>query len=93
MLKIGKTVSTRKMDLTRILDHFNIQVENPVAILNQETSKNFLCSKNPADVYKVSVYVFVLLLNTIYPCPAYPVMQSGLFPILCNNPISPIYEE
>ncbi|XP_067943065.1 structural maintenance of chromosomes protein 6-like [Watersipora subatra] len=48
----GQLVSSKKADLTRILDHFNIQVENPVAILNQETSKNFLLSKNPSDVYK-----------------------------------------
>jgi len=50
-----RLMSTKKSDLTRILDHFNIQVENPVAILNQETSKNFLYSKNPGEVYQVNL--------------------------------------
>ncbi|XP_062582956.1 uncharacterized protein LOC134244719 [Saccostrea cucullata] len=39
-------------ELTAILDQFNIQVDNPVAILNQDTSRNFLNSKSPQDRYK-----------------------------------------
>jgi len=49
----GKTVSTKKDDLDAMLEQFDIHVENPVAVLNQDTSKNFLWSKNPKDKYKV----------------------------------------
>ncbi|XP_060083255.1 structural maintenance of chromosomes protein 6-like [Ylistrum balloti] len=48
----GRLISQKREDLTYILDQFNIQVDNPVSILNQETSKNFLNSKSPHDKYK-----------------------------------------
>ncbi|XP_027028107.2 structural maintenance of chromosomes protein 6 [Tachysurus fulvidraco] len=50
--KSGHIVSTKKEELTAILDHFNIQVDNPVSILNQEMSKQFIHSKSEADKYK-----------------------------------------
>uniref|UniRef100_A0A8C6B070 Structural maintenance of chromosomes protein 6 n=1 Tax=Monodon monoceros TaxID=40151 RepID=A0A8C6B070_MONMO len=48
----GALVSTRKEELIGILDHFNIQVDNPVSVLTQEMSKQFLQSKNEGDKYK-----------------------------------------
>jgi hypothetical protein len=53
LIIVGKVISTKKDDLSRILDQFNIQVDNPVAVLNQDTSRNFLNSKSPQDKYKV----------------------------------------
>ncbi|XP_020357157.2 structural maintenance of chromosomes protein 6 [Oncorhynchus kisutch] len=50
--KTGHLVSNKKDELTAILDHFNIQVDNPVSILNQEMSKQFLHSKSEGDKYK-----------------------------------------
>ncbi|XP_030627220.1 structural maintenance of chromosomes protein 6 [Chanos chanos] len=50
--KTGLVISNKKEELTAILDHFNIQVDNPVSILNQEMSKQFLHSKSEADKYK-----------------------------------------
>ncbi|ESP03334.1 hypothetical protein LOTGIDRAFT_137540, partial [Lottia gigantea] len=50
--KDGKLVSDKREELAHILDQFNIQVDNPVAILNQDTSRNFLNSKSPQDKYK-----------------------------------------
>ncbi|XP_072545405.1 structural maintenance of chromosomes protein 6 isoform X2 [Salminus brasiliensis] len=50
--RAGHIISTKKEELTAILDHFNIQVDNPVSILNQEMSKQFLHSKSEADKYK-----------------------------------------
>ncbi|NXX90800.1 SMC6 protein, partial [Centropus bengalensis] len=50
--KSGTLVSSKKEELLGILDHFNIQVDNPVSILTQEMSKNFLHSKNESDKYK-----------------------------------------
>ncbi|CAH2246041.1 structural maintenance of chromosomes 6 [Pelobates cultripes] len=48
----GALVSSKKEELTAILDHFNIQVDNPVSVLTQEMSKHFLQSKNESDKYK-----------------------------------------
>ncbi|XP_048256019.1 structural maintenance of chromosomes protein 6-like isoform X1 [Haliotis rufescens] len=50
--KTGVMVSDKREELFHLLDQFNIQVDNPVAILNQETSRNFLNSKSPQDKYK-----------------------------------------
>ncbi|XP_053192059.1 structural maintenance of chromosomes protein 6 [Scomber japonicus] len=50
--KSGQLISNKKEELTAILDHFNIQLDNPVSILNQEMSKQFLHSKSETDKYK-----------------------------------------
>ncbi|XP_070698917.1 structural maintenance of chromosomes protein 6 [Pempheris klunzingeri] len=50
--KSGHLVSNKKEELATILDHFNIQLDNPVSILNQEMSKQFLHSKSESDKYK-----------------------------------------
>ncbi|XP_016333496.1 structural maintenance of chromosomes protein 6-like [Sinocyclocheilus anshuiensis] len=50
--KTGRLVSSKKEELISILDHFNIQVDNPVSILTQEMSKHFLHSKGEGDKYK-----------------------------------------
>lgn len=47
----GHVVSTTKSELEKITNHFNIQVDNPVVILNQEVSRNFLNSRNAEDKY------------------------------------------
>uniref|UniRef100_A0A8D2PKM3 Structural maintenance of chromosomes protein 6 n=1 Tax=Zosterops lateralis melanops TaxID=1220523 RepID=A0A8D2PKM3_ZOSLA len=50
--KSGAVISSKKEELIGILDHFNIQVDNPVSILTQEMSKQFLQTKNEGDKYK-----------------------------------------
>ncbi|NWV12805.1 SMC6 protein, partial [Ptilonorhynchus violaceus] len=50
--KSGNIISSKKEELIGILDHFNIQVDNPVSILTQEMSKQFLQTKNEGDKYK-----------------------------------------
>nr|XP_020463607.1 structural maintenance of chromosomes protein 6-like isoform X2 [Monopterus albus] len=50
--KSGQLISNKKEELTYILDHFNIQLDNPVSILNQEMSKQFLHSKSESEKYK-----------------------------------------
>uniref|UniRef100_A0A7M4EE17 Structural maintenance of chromosomes protein 6 n=1 Tax=Crocodylus porosus TaxID=8502 RepID=A0A7M4EE17_CROPO len=50
--KSGTLISCKKEELVAILDHFNIQVDNPVSVLTQEMSKHFLQSKNEGDKYK-----------------------------------------
>ena len=46
----GKEMSRNKKDLDAMLDQLNIQVENPVAVLDQEEAKTFLCGK-PKEKY------------------------------------------
>ncbi|XP_047475491.1 structural maintenance of chromosomes protein 6-like isoform X2 [Penaeus chinensis] len=50
--KDGTVVSTKKDEIIRMLDHFNLQVENPVTVLNQDMSRSFLNSTDPRDLYK-----------------------------------------
>lgn len=46
-----KTISTKKSDLALITDHFDIQVDNPIAILCQEEAKKFIKSKDAHSMY------------------------------------------
>ncbi|XP_065844631.1 structural maintenance of chromosomes protein 6-like [Oscarella lobularis] len=48
-----KIVSKKKEDLQRALDHFGLMVENPVCLLTQDTSRNYLHSSSPKDKYKL----------------------------------------
>ena len=52
-----------------MLDHFNIQVDNPVSILTQDTSKHFLHSKSGQDKYTVRTFRILqqLLIDVILP--------------------------
>ncbi|NXQ63007.1 SMC6 protein, partial [Anthoscopus minutus] len=50
--KSGTIISSKKEELIGLLDHFNIQVDNPVSVLTQEMSKQFLQTKNEGDKYK-----------------------------------------
>ncbi len=52
-LVAGKEVSKKKEELDNILDHFNIQVENPVSIMNQEMSRSFLQTQSDKVKYEV----------------------------------------
>lgn len=42
----GKVITTKHRDIQHILDYLNIQVNNPVCVLNQDTSRNFLSTTN-----------------------------------------------
>ncbi|XP_022257401.1 structural maintenance of chromosomes protein 6-like [Limulus polyphemus] len=50
--ELGNLVSSKREELVHILDQFNIQVDNPVAVLNQEVSRKFLSSKNDHDIFQ-----------------------------------------
>lgn len=49
----GKLVTQKREELGHLLEQFNIQVDNPIEILNQDTSRNFLHSTNPKNKYQV----------------------------------------
>lgn len=48
----NKVISTKKSEVDNIRENFNIQIDNPVCFLNQETSKHFLNSSNKSDKYQ-----------------------------------------
>ena len=48
----GKTISRARADLVRMLDHFNIQVENPYCVLDQTTSIEFMTKNEPKDLFR-----------------------------------------
>ncbi|KAB7507932.1 Structural maintenance of chromosomes protein 6 [Armadillidium nasatum] len=50
--EFGGIVSEKKEDLKKILDKFNIQVDNPALILSQERAKTFLGSTDPKQLFK-----------------------------------------
>jgi len=47
----GRIMSTRKAELIEILDRYNIQIDNPVSILTQDTARSFLNTSNERDKY------------------------------------------
>ncbi|KPM11958.1 structural maintenance of chromosomes protein 6-like protein [Sarcoptes scabiei] len=51
----NKVISEKKEELDNILKHFLIYIDNPICVLTQEISKNFLNSKNASDKYKFFV--------------------------------------
>ncbi|KAF2073495.1 hypothetical protein CYY_005204 [Polysphondylium violaceum] len=48
-----KTISDKFNELSLILEQFNIQIDNPIAILMQDTSRQFLNTSTPSDKYKL----------------------------------------
>ncbi|XP_073004017.1 structural maintenance of chromosomes protein 6B-like isoform X3 [Typha latifolia] len=48
----GRKVAHRKDDLQELIDHFNIDVENPCVIMSQDKSREFLHSGNDKDKFK-----------------------------------------
>ena len=49
----GKTISTKREELIAICDHFQLEVDNPMAILTQDTARMFLADSTSKDKYKV----------------------------------------
>ncbi|RAL37243.1 hypothetical protein DM860_004165 [Cuscuta australis] len=48
----GKKVASRREDLFELVEHFNIDVENPCVIMSQDKSREFLHSGNDRDKFK-----------------------------------------
>ncbi|XP_050517633.1 structural maintenance of chromosomes protein 6 isoform X2 [Diabrotica virgifera virgifera] len=51
----GEIISTQASEVHNITINLNIQVDNPICILNQDTSRNFLSSSNPKNKYTLFV--------------------------------------
>lgn len=49
----GKIVSTKKADLDKMMFFLNIQVDNPVLILNQDAARSFLKDSDPKKLFQL----------------------------------------
>ncbi|KAF7299373.1 p-loop containing nucleoside triphosphate hydrolase protein [Mycena indigotica] len=50
--KEGRIISTRRDELTAICDHMNIQIDNPLTVLTQDSARQFLGASSARDKYK-----------------------------------------
>ncbi len=48
----GRVVATTKAELESFCDFANIQPDNPIHILTQDTARQFLGSSDPTEIYK-----------------------------------------
>ena len=48
----GKLISQKREELSRILDHFNVQIDNPLTILSQDSARQFLNDSAPQEKYR-----------------------------------------
>ncbi|VVB13603.1 unnamed protein product [Arabis nemorensis] len=69
--RLGKKVSSRREDLRELVEHFNIDVENPCVVMSQDKSREFLHSGNDKDKFKFFFKATLLqqvndLLQSIY---------------------------
>ncbi|TFK26865.1 P-loop containing nucleoside triphosphate hydrolase protein [Coprinopsis marcescibilis] len=48
----GRTVSAKREEVSAICDHMNIQVDNPLNVLTQDSARQFLSASAPGDKYK-----------------------------------------
>ena len=51
--KDGKVISTKRDELSAICDQMNIQVDNPMNILTQDSARQFLSASQPAEKYRL----------------------------------------
>ncbi|XP_078448137.1 structural maintenance of chromosomes protein 6A-like isoform X2 [Wolffia australiana] len=57
----GKKVAQRKIELRELVEHFNIDVENPCVIMSQDKSREFLHSGSEKDKFKFFFKATLLL--------------------------------
>ncbi|KAL0823166.1 hypothetical protein Bca101_046843 [Brassica carinata] len=51
----GRKISNRKEELRELVEHYNIDVENPCVIMSQDKSREFLHSGNDKDKFKATL--------------------------------------
>ncbi|XP_066600099.1 structural maintenance of chromosomes protein 6 [Prorops nasuta] len=49
----GQIISTKREELNRIIRALNIQIENPISVMNQDVSRSFLVSSKPSERYQL----------------------------------------
>jgi len=63
LLLVGKIISTKRDELDNILTMMNIQVDNPISVLNQDVSRTFLVTSKPDEKY--NLFMKATLLDSI----------------------------
>jgi DNA repair ATPase RecN len=58
--KAGKEIGSSREMLLRMMDHFNIDVDNPIVVMTQDSSRQFLHSGKDTDKYKFFVKATLL---------------------------------
>ncbi|KAM3421934.1 Structural maintenance of chromosomes protein 6 [Cercospora zeina] len=48
----GRIITTKKGDLDDVLDHFALQMDNPINVLTQDLARAFLAGSTPAEKYR-----------------------------------------
>ena len=56
----GKEMGSSRDALTRVTDHFNIDVDNPIVVMSQDSSRQFLHSGKDSDKYRFFVKATLL---------------------------------
>lgn len=51
----GRLISSKKMDLEEICDHFSLQIDNPLNVLSQDMARQFITSSSASEKYKFFV--------------------------------------
>lgn len=76
----GKTKATQRSEPNRILDHCVRDVDNSIAVLNQDTARQFLCAANPKEKYELFMRSTLLrqLLNEMDALQDHIVRTSGV---------------
>ena len=52
----GTVISHKREELTAILDHHSIRIDNPLTILSQDNAREFLNSSTPSEKYRVCIF-------------------------------------
>jgi hypothetical protein len=49
----GKTIATKREELSQIVDHFAITIDSPLTVLTQDAARTFLQNANDTTLYNV----------------------------------------
>lgn len=59
----GDVISTKREELDNIMTTMNIQIDNPISVLNQDVSRTFLVNSKADEKY--NLFMKATLLDTI----------------------------
>jgi hypothetical protein len=57
----GKTLASKRDELTQIVDHFAIIIDSPLTVLTQDAARTFLQNANDKTLYNVGAKKCIML--------------------------------